>query len=218
MRQKIKMSQTTVNKIAVITKESYETIISDAVTALQNGELIVVPTETRYGLLANASDDAALEKLYQAKQRPGFMPTAIFVKSYDEIFVYGELTRSAEKLAKAYLPGPLTLILTAKIPMKKYVVFRGKIGIRYSGSKFIADLLSRIDFPLSATSANISGKNECESIEEITKEFSDSVSLYVDGGNLTNAPSTVVDVSSKELSFHRVGAISKEHIILKVES
>ncbi len=206
------------NKIAILTQESYETVLSDAVTALRNGELIVAPTETRYGLLVNASDSSALEKLYQAKQRPGFMPTAIFVNSYDEIFEYGELTQAAEKLAKAYLPGPLTLILTAKKPMEKYVVFKGKIGIRYSGSKLMADLLSRIDFPLSATSANISGKNECESIEEIKNEFKDSVALYIDSGNLANPSSTVVDVSSKDLSFHRVGEISKEQIILKVES
>ena len=73
------MSQTIVNKIAVITQDSYEQVLQEAVTALQNGELVVVPTETRYGLLVNASDRSALEKLYQAKKRPDFMPTAIFV-------------------------------------------------------------------------------------------------------------------------------------------
>lgn len=206
------------NKIAVITQESYEQVLHDAVTALQNGELVVVPTETRYGLLVNAADSAALEKLYLAKNRPSFMPTAIFVNSQDDIFKYGESTQAAEKLAKAYLPGPLTLILKAKIQMEKYVVHNDKIGIRYSSSKLIADLLSRVDFPLSATSANISGKNECESIDEIKNEFSDLVSLYIDGGNLTNDSSTVVDVSSKEICFHRVGTISKEQVNKIIES
>ncbi len=206
------------NKIAVITQESYETILSDTISALQNGELVVVPTETRYGLLVNASDNRALEKLYQAKNRPGFMPTAVFVKSYEEIFEYGESTLAAEKLAQAFLPGPLTLILKTKIPTQKYVVYKGKIGIRFSSSKLVSDLLSRVDFPLSATSANISGKNECDSIEEIKNEFSDLVSLYIDGGNLTNSPSTVVDVSEKIICFHRVGAISQEKIITTIES
>ncbi len=214
----MKMSQATVSKIEVLNRDSYEAIIEQAVTALQDGQLVVAPTETRYRLLVNASDSAALDKLYQAKQRPGFMPTAIFVNSIADMFTYGHSTKSAELLANAYLPGPLTLILKAKKEMEKHVVYKNKIGIRFASSKLIADILARIDFPLSATSANISGQNECVSGEEIQKEFKESVSLYIDNGNLNNTASTVVDVSEKELCFHRVGAISKEQIILKIES
>ena len=206
------------NKIAIITQESYDKILQDAVSELQNGNLVVVPTETRYGLLANASDSSALEKLYDSKQRPGFMPTAIFVNSYDELFAYGHVTDKAEKLAKALLPGPLTLILKIKKEMPKYVVYQGKVGLRFSSSKLVADLLTRIDFPLSATSANISGKNECDCIDEIKKEFTDSVSLYIDGGTLTNKPSTVIDVSEKLICYHRVGAVTKDEINMILES
>jgi len=205
------------NNVSVLTDESYEQIVVSAIEMLKRGDLLVAPTETRYGLLANAADNKALEKLYQAKNRPGFMPTAIFVSSQDEIFRYGKKTKTAERLAKAYLPGPLTLILDTNIEEKKYVVYKGKIGIRYSSLLLITDILKRIDFPLSATSANISGANECDSIEAIKNEFTDLVSLYIDGGTLTNDASTVVDVSSKELCFHRVGGISKEEIILKAE-
>ncbi len=201
-----------------MTDESYEQIVTSAVEVLKRGDLLVAPTETRYGLLVNADDSKALEKLYQAKNRPGFMPTAIFVNSQDEIFKYGKKTNAAERLANAYLPGPLTLILDTNIEEKKYVVYKGKIGIRFSSTKLIADILKQIDFPLSATSANISGANECDSIEEIKSEFGELVSLYIDEGSLTNDASTVVDVSSKELCFHRVGGITKEEIILKVES
>ncbi len=206
------------NKIAVISDESYEKIVINAVEVLKRGDLLVSPTETRYGLLVNADNSKALEKLYQAKNRPGFMPTAIFVGSQEEIFKYGKKTRAAEKLANAYLPGPLTLILDTNISEKKYVVYKGKIGVRFSSFKLISDILKQIDFPLSATSANISGANECDSIEKIENEFGDLVSFYIDGGSLTKEASTVVDVSSKELCFHRVGAISAEEIILKVES
>ena len=206
------------NNIQVMTQSSYEKQIQDTIKLLQAGELVVAPTETRYGLLVDASNKSALEKLYEAKKRPSLMPTAIFVKSVDEMFRYGKKTKAAERLAKAYLPGPLTLILEAKVNMEKYVVLDKKIGIRISSSKLISDILSRIDFPMSATSANISGQNDCSSIAEIQKEFQDNVALYIDGGELNNAPSTVVDVSEKILCFHREGAISKEDIILKVES
>ena len=201
-----------------MTHNNYQAQIKDAVKLLQSGELVVVPTETRYGLLVNASNKAALEKLYQAKKRPSLMPTAIFVRSIDEMFTYGKKTKAAERLANAFLPGPLTLILEAKVKMEKYVVLENKIGIRISSAQIITDILSKIDFPLSATSANISGQNDCSSIEEIEKEFQNEVALYIDGGALHNEPSTVVDVSEKELCFHRLGAISKEAIILKVES
>lgn len=206
------------NNIAVITQESHELVVARIVKVLKNSGLVVIPTETRYGLIVNASDKAALEKLYKTKQRPSFMPTAIFVNSVDEVFQYGKTTKTARRLANAFLPGPLTMILQAKTKMEKYVVHENKIGIRYSSSKLIADLLTRVDFPLSATSANISGKNECESIEEIKNEFGDAVDLYIDGGILTNEASTVVDVSEKQLCFHRLGAITKEEIILKSES
>ncbi len=187
-------------------------LLKQAVAALERGGLVVAPTETRYGLLARADQEKILKKLFEVKRRSITMPTSIFVREVSDIADWGELNPAALKLARRFLPGPLTLVLKAVVPEVPGLVADGKIGIRVSSSAVMQGLLEMAAFPLSATSANISGGLEPESVADVISLLGDNVDLYLDGGPLTATPSTVVDCSAGRPVILRQGSIGMEEI------
>jgi len=186
--------------------------LNQAASVLNDDGLVVAPTETRYGLLVRADRNKLLEKLFKVKKRDITLPTSIFVSKSADIGRYAELNKYASLLIERFLPGPLTLVLKAGISGSPPLVIDGKIGIRISLAPVIRELLKKVSFPLSATSANISGASEPESIEEIVDMFGEKVDLYLDGGNLTSLPSTVIDCSGDEPLILREGSITKNQV------
>ena len=189
-----------------------DAVIEKAASILEEGGLIVAPTETRYGMLARADRPESLSRLYAIKGRPATMPTAIFISSIDEITGYGKMNTAAKRLADRYLPGPLTLVLTSRAPLGEPLVVDGKIGIRLSSAPFIERLLKEIPFPITATSANPSGDRDLDTVDEIARVFGGKVDLYIDVGVLDNPISTVVDVSGDTPVILRQGAVSESDI------
>ena len=183
-----------------------------AASVLNDNGLVVAPTETRYGLLVRADRNILLEKLFEVKKRDMTLPTSIFLSKVSDIENYADLNRKASLLAERFLPGPLTLVLKANISASPPLVIDGKIGIRISSAPVIRELLKKVNYPLSATSANISGSPEPVSIEEIVDMLGKKVNLYLDCGNLTAMPSTVVDCSGIEPLILREGSITQEQI------
>jgi L-threonylcarbamoyladenylate synthase len=187
-------------------------VLDQAAIALLRGEAVIAPTETRYGLLARADQQEVIEKLYDMKQRDIGQATAVFVRDLKELAKLGRLTASAERLAEHFLPGPLTLVLHAVPDWSPPRVVDGKIGLRWSSAATIQGLADRLRLPLTATSANISGKPDGESVEELAAAFGDRVVLYLDAGPLAGAVSTVVDCAADPVRILREGAISRTRI------
>ncbi len=183
-------------------------VIRRAAESLADGELVVAPTETRYGLLARADSDQATERVLEAKGRGGLRPVALFVRDEDGIRALGDMTPSAERLMRAYLPGPLTLVLRSRVTWSAPRVVDGFIGLRWSSSPVIAELMSLVSFPVTATSANLSGSEELETIAQIRGALGDAISLYLDAGRLSGPVSTVVKCIGDDASILRAGAIS----------
>ncbi len=182
--------------------------IDEAVHVLESGHLLVSPTETRYGLLARSDSDEALARLMSTKGRAADAPVAVFVRNSEQIAALGELNSSARTLARRFLPGPLTLVLTACAGMKAPIVARGKIGLRWSSCPVIEKILNQVSVPVTATSANLAGAPETSRVSEIAASFRYQVSLYLDSGELAEPASTVVDCSTEPPTVLRVGAIS----------
>lgn len=178
---------------------------------------MVAPTETRYGLLTRGDSREALERLFSAKGRPQSMPTSIFARNRDEIERFGEMTRISERLMERFLPGPLTLVVRAAGTWEPQVVMNERIGIRWSPSEVISGLLAMTDFPLTATSANLSGTADAETVPEIASAFGEAVNLYLDGGPLKGITSTVVECSGERPVILREGAISRQQILESVK-
>lgn len=187
--------------------------VERAASVLSSGGLVVAPTETRYGLLARADHSQVMDRLFEVKRRPQSMPTAIFVDSLEKIWQFAKHCEVAESLARKFLPGPLTLVLEAAVDLGEPVVNDGRIGLRWSNAPFIIELIKNLNFPVTATSANLSGSNDTNSIEQIHAVFGEAVGLYIDCGPLTGPPSTVVDCSDKTAYIVREGAISAEEVL-----
>lgn len=191
--------------------------LEKASRVLADGGVVVAPTETRYGILVRADVESAVQRLFEIKGRNTTNPTAIFVQSIATIERLGLMTPIARKLIAEFLPGPLTLVLDAKIPWGAPRVVNGKIGIRWSSSVFIHQLVTAVGAPLTATSANLSGQPDRESVAGIMVDFGSAVDVYIDGGLMSGPVSTVVECSGDNFLILRHGAIPREQIALIAE-
>lgn len=183
------------------------TAIARAADVLRAGLLVVAPTETRYGLLARADSDATIHNVFEAKGRQPLQPTALFVRGESELDEYGEMTPSAKVLSQQFLPGPLTLVLRSRKLWEPPRVVDGLIGLRWSSSPVIAELIRLVDFPVTATSANLSASPELETIDQIREALGSHPSLYLEAGRLNRPVSTVVKCVGDEVTILRERAI-----------
>lgn len=204
------MTRHNIRRITPIKPES--DIIRAAADILNREGVIVVPTETRYGMAVRADRSSAFQKVFAIKGRSATNPSAIFIKDVGKIGDYAVETALSRRLAAKFMPGALTLVLTARRDLNNPAVHDGKIGLRVSSSKVIEALLEAVEFDLTATSANKAGAENPATAEDIAAVFGDEIDLYLDGGRLDGPVSTVVDCSSEKAIILREGAIGSEVI------
>lgn len=180
---------------------------------LKAGELIVYPTETVYGLGADAMNASAVEKVFIAKRRNLGNVVSVAVGDVEAARGLAEFNPAALAIARSFLPGPVTLILKSKVDIK-YAVSEGNIGIRVPDNRFFAELWKAFGGPVVSTSANISGKADPVSAGEVDRLLLESVSALVDEGRTKHSKSsTVVDVSDGKAKVLREGAIPAGRIL-----
>ena len=190
--------------------------VTAAAQVILNGGVIVYPTETIYGLGANALSVEAVERVFEIKQRDKSNPILVLIpgeESLDQLVM--EIPEVARALMKFFWPGPLTLVFKAAPGVSPILTANtGKIGVRLSSDEFCTKLLDICKIPITSTSANISGGPNPTSVERINHSIKDVVDLVIDGGVLEiGKPSTVVDVSSGDVRLLREGVISFDEII-----
>ena len=189
--------------------------IKEAAEILTGNCIVAFPTETVYGLGANAFSKKAVTKLYEIKRRPSFNPLIIHVSSYDMAREYVVFNYAADKLAKKYWPGPLTIILKRK---KSKVVESATAGLETIAlrcpSNIIANkLIWELDKPVAAPSANKSGKLTCTSPGDVFAKLKNNIDALLDGGDAElGLESTVVDCSIERPCILRLGNITLNEI------
>jgi L-threonylcarbamoyladenylate synthase len=190
--------------------------ITQAVFHLKNGDLVAIPTETVYGLAGNALNLSAVVKIFEAKQRPSFDPLIVHVASTSAI---PALTRSfpeeASLLADTFWPGPLTLLLP-KSSIVPDLVTSGldSVAIRIPGHPVARELLSTLDFPLAAPSANLFGQVSPTSAAHVEQQLSGRIPYILDGGDCSvGLESTIVGFPENgQPTIYRLGGIPVEEI------
>lgn len=191
-----------------IIKQSQKALI-EAAAFLENGGVVICPTDTVYGFLALASNRKAVENIFKIKKRPRSKPLAVFVFNIKQAKEIAEINKDQEKILKKFWPGKFTFILKIKKNidfrcLSKLIVGKGDtIGIRIPKYKFLNDLLKKINKPLAQTSVNISGQPALTKIADIIEKFggSDPPMLIIDGGNLPESnPSKIIDLTSPHLT------------------
>ncbi len=202
-----------------IIKSSNDTI-QLASRSLQNGEVIVMPTDTVYGLAALAEDEYAVKKIFKIKNRPKTMPLIIFVQSLEEAKKIAEFNELDIILAKNFWPGPLTLILNKKT--KK--VYNGdkrlsKIGIRIPRNKAMLSLLNNIKKPLATTSANLHKEKNERSIKNLKILLNKDLKTAIfSNEKMTFKESTLVATYANEVKILRHGQLNKSQIRKVIKS
>ena len=163
---------------------------------LRRGGLVAVPTETVYGLAANALDARACRRIFRAKRRPAHDPLIVHVASRRLLERIAEPTAAVSKLARAFWPGPLTLVLTRKTPIPD-VVTAGlpSVAVRMPAHPLLRRLLRICDLPLAAPSANVFGRVSPTTAAHVREELGEAIAHILDGGPCRHGlESTIVDV------------------------
>jgi len=166
-----------------------------AAAAIEAGELVVYPTETVYGLGADALDPAAVEAVFAAKRRERSKPISLAVSSVPAASAVVRLSERERRFADRFLPGPVTVLCERRESVPDVLVAgRERVGLRVPDDEFARSLAGRAG-PITATSANVSGRPAARRADELDPEVRDRTAVVVDGGETPGSASTVVDVS-----------------------
>jgi L-threonylcarbamoyladenylate synthase len=191
-----------------------EEALRRAADAVRAGDLIVIPTDTVYGVATDAFTPGATDKIFTLKQRPRSMPLPILVSRPRQAWaVCDSVPPAAAELAAAFWPGALTLVMP-QTPDLDWDLgdSRGTIALRMPDHADVLALLETTG-PLAVTSANLSGENTPSTIEEIRARFGDAVAVYLDGGpSKGETGSTIVDLARRKPAVVREGPISAAEI------
>jgi tRNA threonylcarbamoyl adenosine modification protein (Sua5/YciO/YrdC/YwlC family) len=183
-----------------------------AADCIRDGGLVVIPTETVYGIAADGSNPAALKKLDAIKQRPGNKPYSLHIDDKEKLdSLVKEVPVAAYKLMDRFWPGALTIIFKAAAS--------GTIGVRLPDDAIARRVIALADVPVICPSANVSGRAAPVSFDEAMKDLKNKVDLGLNAGNTAQGKeSTVVDVTVKPVSVLREGAIKKSDILKVVNT
>lgn len=183
--------------------------ISRAKEVIENGGTVIFPTETAYGIAADATNKEAVKKVYEIKQRPRSKGLTTIVNSIEQAEKYGDLSEEERKIVEEFMPGPLTLVTEKKTDLPDNL--NEKFVFRISSSELARKLAE--DTPITATSANISGNETSYSADDISGELKEKADRIIDRGELEKSPtSTIAEVNNGELLIHREGPIKRPEI------
>ncbi len=186
------------------------TKLEKAAKIILSGGLVVYPTDTLYALGCNALNEEAILKVYETKKRSLAKPLPIAVASIDMMKRYAYVNKNAEKIAKKFLPGALTIVLRKKRVLPDILTSGlDKVAIRIPANKIALKLIELVGLPLVTTSANISGEAPPASIEEVKIK----ADYIINGGKLEGIPSTIIDLSEAAPKILRRGKIDGRRIL-----
>ena len=189
----------------------------EAAEEIKGGGIVAFPTETFYGLGVSLSDSEALGKLFELKRRPKDKPVPLIIGDVPALAIIASPPdKIARKIIERFWPGPLTVLLAAKPGLPDLITGgSGKVAVRVPGRSFALDLARAVGYPLTATSANISGMPPSDNPGEVIRYFGDAINLLIDGGRAPGGkPSTIIDVSEGTVKLVRQGVVPYEDILM----
>lgn len=194
---------------------SEEKILTQAAEILAGGGIIAYPTETFYGLGADATNHEAIQKIFTVKGRDFKNPVSLIIANKDDIKpLVQDVPDTAKKLMDKFWPGALTIVFSASNSVFSLLTAgSGKIGLRISSHPVALGIVQKLKKPLTATSANQSGMPECTGASEVARQIGDKIDAIVDGGHTKGEKaSTLIDVTCNPPVILRQGAIERETI------
>jgi len=200
-------------QVIKITSINFNQSVKNAILVLKRGGVIAYPTETAYGLGADFLNPVAVRKVYQIKGRDYKKPLSVIVSSLAMAKRFVKFNRLSLALVKKYWPGPLTLILNFQLSiLNEFKIDNYKtLGLRISSNKLATLIVKKFGRPITATSANISGKGECFLAKEVVNQFKNrkyQPDLIIDAGKLPKKRmSTIVRITNNQIEVLRQGSV-----------
>ena len=191
--------------------------IEEVATVLKNDGIISVPTDTVYGICARINSSKAYLKLVSVKNRPSTKSFPVMCSDIEQIKSIAIIDEKALKLIKAFMPGPITLVLNKRPDVLSYINNAGtretdELAIRMAPTPFLKELIKEVGSPLFLSSANKSGKDVCKSLDEIEIECP-TLDGMVMGDVSFGEASTIVDLTLDDIKIQRQGPISEDEIM-----
>ncbi len=191
--------------------------IKEIANVLKEDGVVSVPTDTLYGICARINSSKAYDRLVNIKNRPSNKSFPVVCSDIEQIKSIAIVDERSEKLMKAFMPGPITIILNKRPEAFSYINNAGlretnELAVRMAPSEFLEALIREVGSPLFLTSANKSGENPCKNLEEIEK-MCPTLDGIVEGDVVFGQASTIIDCTSKDIKIQRQGPISEEQIM-----
>ncbi len=189
--------------------------VEQAVRLLKRGRIVAFPTETYYGLAVDPYCKSAVRRLYQLKSRKADKPLLLLIENLDQLSTVVEsIPHQFLPLIEKYWPGPLTLVFPAKMTLNTVITGNsGTVGVRISPHPVANALLTGMQGPLTATSANISGEPPAQTAAEVERIFGSSVDVILDGGqSAAGLCSTIVGLADDQLTILRKGQVELDFL------
>lgn len=182
----------------------------ELVSVLRTGGVIGIPTDTAYGLAADPFNDRAVAQIFAIKGRAESKPILLLVDSVAMTEHITETSARFREVARAFWPGPLTMILPAASHVSKAVTAgTGSVGVRWPVAPFAIELMRRFGGPITATSANRSGESTCITAAEVEAQLGGALDILIDGGELpARSGSSMLDLTSDPPELLREGPVS----------
>lgn len=184
--------------------------IERLVEVINDGGLAIVPTDTVYGIIADATNEDAINKVYEAKRRVYSKPLIIMISNREMLFRYVEnISEIEQKLIERYWPGKLTILFKKSSKLSGLINNNGDlVGIRYPDNDELIELMNKLDGPLVSTSANIADEGTITGVDKISDDLLKYIDYVYDGGFREDVPSTIVKVVDNKIEFLRKGELA----------
>ena len=184
------------------------------VDEIKKGNLVITPTDTVYGIMADATNIKAIERVYECKQRDEKKPLLLLVGSINMLKKYTKnLSHLEEEIIQKYLPGKLTILLHKNDKVNdKITSGTDLVGIRIPNNKELIQIINEIGNPVISTSANISGQNTITNPKEIKKELLKHISYVEDAGIINNEPSSIIKIEKEKITIIRKESVAIQMI------
>lgn len=178
------------------------------INAFNNGKIVILPTDTLFGLACSISDEDAIKRIYTIKERPFSLPLSIAVKNKNYIYkITNNVSQKAKEIIENYFPGQITIVLEKNNLIPDIVTSGSKyIGIRIPNDPSLLYILDKLDSPIILTSANIHGYQNLKNIDDVKKQIGDKVDYIFNISNeVSNKCSTIIKVINDEIEILRNG-------------
>ncbi len=183
---------------------------SEIIAKILAGQLVIMPTDTTYGIICDATNDAAVKKVYEVKRREYTKPLIILVS--DEVMLnqyVKKISPLTQKIMQKYWPGPLSILFLKNEHLSKFVSANEYVAVRIPKDETLRKLIAHLNRPIVATSANISGDEVITTVNEVSEELKKAIPTIVDGGILTSVPSTLIKVEKEEITILRAELLAE---------